>query len=198
MLPAFNDLRTNWTAGLSLQLPVFTGGRIKGDELVAESNVSVARAQLRQTQELAALDTRSAYEQLAAAEAAWTASSGTVTQAQRAYDIAELRYKEGISTQLELNDSRLLLQQAQANRARAARDLQVARIRIVLLPNLPIGAGAGAGAGATGASGGGSGAGGFTGGGMGTGAGTGTGAGAGGTATTTSTQGRAGGFGGGQ
>jgi outer membrane protein TolC len=196
MLPAFNDLRTNWTAGLSLQLPVFTGGRIKGDELVAESNVSVARAQLRQTQELAALDTRSAYEQLAAAEAAWTASSGTVTQAQRAYDIAELRYKEGISTQLELNDSRLLLQQAQANRARAARDLQVARIRIVLLPNLPLGAGAGAGV--TGASGGGSGAGGFTGGGMGTGAGTGTGAGAGGTATTTSTQGRAGGFGGGQ
>lgn len=141
MLPAFNDLRTNWTAGLSLQVPVFTGGRLKGDELVAQSNVSVARAQLRQTQELAALDTHSAYEQLASAEAAWQASSGTVTQAQRAYNIAELRYKEGISTQLELNDSRLLLQQAQAGRARSARDLQVARIRIVLLPNLPLGAG---------------------------------------------------------
>ena len=141
MLPQFNDLRTNWTAGLSLQLPLFTGGRLKGDRVVAEANVSQARAQLRQTQELAALDTRSTYEQLMAADAAWQASSGTVTQAQRAYDIAELRYREGISTQLELNDARLLLQQAQANRARSARDLQVARIRVVLLPDLPLGAG---------------------------------------------------------
>lgn len=142
VLPAFNNLRTNWTAGLSLNVPIFTGGRLKGDEVVAQANVSQARAQLRQVQELAALDTRSAYEQMASAEAAWQASSGTVTQAQRAYAIAELRYKEGISTQLELNDSRLLLQQAQAIRARSARDLQVARIRVVLLPNLPLGAGA--------------------------------------------------------
>ena len=52
------------------------------------------------------------------AEAAWRASSGTVAQAERAHAIAELRYREGISTQLELNDARLLLQQAQANRAR--------------------------------------------------------------------------------
>ena len=46
-------------------------------------------------------------------------------QAARAYEIAELRYREGLSTQLELSDSRLLLAQAQVNRARAARDLQI-------------------------------------------------------------------------
>jgi outer membrane protein TolC len=45
-----------------------------------------------------------------------------------------------VSTQLELSDARLLLQQAQANRAQAARDLQVARARMALLPDLPIGA----------------------------------------------------------
>ena len=59
-------------------------------------------------------------------------------QASRAYQIAELRYKEGISTQTELLDSRIQLQQAQAARARAARDLQVAKVRIALLPALPI------------------------------------------------------------
>jgi outer membrane protein TolC len=51
-----------------------------------------------------------------------------------------LRYKEGISTQLELQDSRLALQLAQANRAMAARDVQIARARLALLPNLPLGA----------------------------------------------------------
>ncbi len=55
-----------------------------------------------------------------------------------AYEIAELRYREGLSTQLELSDARLLLQQAQANRAQAARDVQVARVRLALLPDLPL------------------------------------------------------------
>ena len=60
-------------------------------------------------------------------------------QAQRAYAIAEVRYREGISTQTELSDARLLLQQAEANRAQAARDLQVARVRSALLRDLPFG-----------------------------------------------------------
>jgi outer membrane protein TolC len=132
--------RTNWTIGASVQVPLLTGGRQKGDELVARADVEQSRAQLRQTQELAALDTRSAWAELAAARAAWEATSGTVQQATRAFQIADVRYQSGVSTQLELSDSRLQLQQAEANRAQAARDLQVARARVALLPELPLGA----------------------------------------------------------
>ena len=67
---------------------------------------------------------------------------GTEEQAGRAYQIAEIRYREGISTQTELNDLRIQLAQAQANRAQAARDLQVARMRLALLPALPLADGA--------------------------------------------------------
>jgi outer membrane protein TolC len=72
------------------------------------------------------------------ARAAWDASQGTAEQAARAYSIAEVRYKEGISTQIELNDSRILLEQAVANRALAARNLQVASVKLALLPDLPL------------------------------------------------------------
>jgi hypothetical protein len=61
-----------------------------------------------------------------------------VEQATRAYQIAEIRYREGLSTQTELADSRILLQQSQANRAQAARDLQIAQVRVALLPDLPL------------------------------------------------------------
>jgi len=132
--------RTNWTIGASVQVPILTGGRQRGDELVARADVEQSRAQLQQTRELATLDTRSAWAELAAARAAWDATSGTVQQATRAYQIAEVRYQAGVSTQLELSDSRLLLQQSEANRAQAARDLQVARARVALLPELPLGA----------------------------------------------------------
>jgi outer membrane protein TolC len=139
-MPVWTDFRTNWTVAVSLSVPLFTGGRITGDQLVAEAALLEARARLEQTSELAALDTRSAEEQLTAAAAAYNASAGTAQQASRAYSIAEVRYREGISTQLELDDSRLMLEQSAANRAQAARDLQVARIRMLLLPELPLGA----------------------------------------------------------
>jgi len=138
-LPTFN--RSNWTVGVMMQLPVLTGGRQRGDELVAAADLEQAQIRLRQVEELAALDTRSAWAELVAARAAWEATAGTVQQATRAYEIAEVRYQAGVSTQLELSDSRLLLQQAEANRAQAARDLQVARARMALLPDLPLGVG---------------------------------------------------------
>jgi len=148
VLPGLDDFRTNSSVGAGLSVPLFTGGRLRGERLVAQANLAEAQAQFRQASEAAALDTRTALEQLEAARASWQASSGTVEQARRAYNIAEIRYREGISTQIEVADSRILLQQAEANRAQAARDLAVARVRLTLLPDLPLGAGGSAAGGA--------------------------------------------------
>jgi outer membrane protein TolC len=142
---------SDWVVAVGLEIPLFTGGRIKGDVAVAEAGLQQARLRLRQTRELAQLDARNTQLQLAAAAAAWEASAGTEEQADRAYQIAEIRYREGISTQTELNDLRIQLAQAQANRAQAARDLQVARMRLALLPSLPLGATAETAPGAAGA-----------------------------------------------
>jgi outer membrane protein len=134
---------TDWTVGVSLQLPLFTGGRLGGERMIARARVEQARLQLRQMEEQARLDARSTMADREEAEARWAASTGTVRQAQRAYQIAEIRYREGISIQTELSDSRLQLQEAQANRAQAARDLQVARVRLALLKDLPLITGSG-------------------------------------------------------
>ncbi|HEX6573817.1 MAG TPA: TolC family protein [Gemmatimonadaceae bacterium] len=137
-LPGSGDFRYNWTVGVSASVPLFTGGRIRGDELIAQANLAEARARLQQVREFASLDARVAINALNQARSAWEASRGTAEQASRAYQIAEVRYREGISTQLELNDSRILLEQATANRALAARNYQIARIKLALLPNLPL------------------------------------------------------------
>ncbi len=138
-LPGSNDFLSDWTVSLAMQVPIFTGGRLGGDRTVAHADLDEARLRLQQTREQAALDARTSIAFLEAAQAAWAASAGTVEQARRAYAIAEIRFREGISTQTELGDSRLLLQQAEANRAQAARDLRVARARLELLPDLPLG-----------------------------------------------------------
>ncbi|MEO9226346.1 MAG: TolC family protein [Gemmatimonadaceae bacterium] len=137
-LPSLADFRPNWTVTLSTSFPIFLGGRIRGDQMIAESNVRDAQARLQQAREGAALDSRVALNTLTQAKATLAASAGTAAQAQRAYQIAEVRFKEGISTQLELNDTRNQLAQALVNRAQASRDVQVARVRLALLPDLPM------------------------------------------------------------
>ena len=142
VFPQWNNARENWTIGASLSLPLFTGGRIRGDEMIAESNLTQTQAQLQQTREFAALDARVALSALEQAQATWQASAGTAQQAARAYDIDQIRFREGISTQTDLSQSRLLLEQSLANRAQAARDLAVARVKLALLRDLPLQAGA--------------------------------------------------------
>ncbi|MDB4900454.1 MAG: outer rane efflux protein [Gemmatimonadetes bacterium] len=138
LLPSLNQYAENWTVGGTIGVTLLSGGRVSGQIEVAQANLDEARARLKQSQELAALDTRVALNQLAAAEAAFSASRGTAEQARRAYSIDQLRYREGISTQTDLTQSRLLLEQSVANRAQSARDLAVARARVALIRDLPI------------------------------------------------------------
>ncbi len=148
-VPNWNQIVNNWTVTVGASMPLFTGGRIRGENTVARANVAEAKARLQQTREFASLDARQAVAQLEQAVATLAASGGTADQATRAYNIAEVRFREGLSTQLELTESRLLLQQARANRAQAARDFQVARLRLTLLKDLPLGAGGASGTGSS-------------------------------------------------
>jgi outer membrane protein TolC len=129
----------DFNAGFGLNFPLFTGGRILGQRRAARADLEIAEQSLKLTREQAALDNVSITSRLREAEDNAQATQAVVEQAQRAYEIAELRFREGLSTQTELQDVRIQLEEARANRASAFRDLQVARLRLVLLPYLPIG-----------------------------------------------------------
>ncbi len=143
-VPAFD--RRDWTVAGAVSFPILDGGRLKANERLARTALDESQAQRQLAAELAELDARSAHATYRAARATFEAAGSTLQQAQRAFEIAEVRYREGLSTQLELNDARLALEAAATDRARAARDMQVARVRLALLPELPLSGGAGAGA----------------------------------------------------
>ncbi|HSK02705.1 MAG TPA: TolC family protein, partial [Kofleriaceae bacterium] len=130
--------RRNGTVGVSVTVPLFTGFRttaqIRGaraDRRAAEALLAEAAAQTAEADVRARSD-------VGVASATLAASARSTGLARRAYEIAEVRYQQGVSTYLELADARLALDQAQINQASAARDLQVARVRAVLLPSLPL------------------------------------------------------------
>jgi outer membrane protein TolC len=119
-------------------VPVFTGGKLTADRAIAQANLIDAQQSFEQSRELAALDARTAILQLEQAQASYASSVGTDEQARRAYTIAEVRFNEGISTQVELLQSRTQYEQARLNRVLAARDLEVARLRVAFLKDLPV------------------------------------------------------------
>ncbi len=138
LLPDLGGFRKNWTVGASVQLPLYAGGRINAEIESARADVAEAEAQLDQITERATLDASAAIAEVRAARAAYEATEGTVEQATRGYELAQLRYVEGVSIPLEIQNARLLLEQARANRAQAARDLWIAQTRVELLPLLPM------------------------------------------------------------
>jgi outer membrane protein TolC len=138
---SFGQFLTDWNVVVRMDVPLFTGGRTRADLLTATAVRDEAEERLREAREQATREQQDVQMQLDAARSAWDAISGTAAQAERAYAIAEVRYRNGLSTLNELADSRLQLEQALVNRAQAVRDLQVARVRAALLRDLPFGAG---------------------------------------------------------
>jgi outer membrane protein len=136
--PNYNDWLTNWTASLNISIPIYTGGNIEGNVEAAEGNVEQANARLEQVREAAAMDARTALDALHSAEANLRSVASTASEASRAYDIAKVRFTQGISTEVELDDARIQEEQARANWARAVRNYQVARAKLHLLKDLPV------------------------------------------------------------
>jgi outer membrane protein len=138
-IPVNDEFGNDWTLVAVLNWPIFTSGRILGTKRQTAASLDAARLQAKLTGEQAALDNVTVYARLREAQDNAIATASVVEQATRAYEIAELRFREGLSTQTELQDVRLQFEQSRANQAQAARDLQVARLRLTLLPYLPLG-----------------------------------------------------------
>ncbi|MBI4530379.1 MAG: TolC family protein [Candidatus Latescibacteria bacterium] len=124
--PGRDDWRTDWAVGVTMSLSLFDGLRTQGKLDEARLNVTIARERLAQMEEMIALTVEQAYRNVERARAQIDARQQTINQAERALHLAELRYEEGISTQLEVTDSRLQLQRARVNQAQALHDYSVA------------------------------------------------------------------------
>jgi outer membrane protein TolC len=114
--------RRNWNAEVRLSFPIFLGFRTVGSVRRAEAALEQARADRDQVQEQVSLDVAMARAELERAQALIGARRATVRQAQRAQHLASVRYANGIATQLEVTDARVLAQQAETNEVQAMRD----------------------------------------------------------------------------
>ena len=120
------DWRTDWTATLGVQVPIFSGGQRLAQLQTARVEAERARLQLAQLREGVQLQYERAAGERERARAAIAARESTVAAAQRVHDLTALRYQQGLATQLEVSQARLELLQARTNLARAVADFFIA------------------------------------------------------------------------
>jgi outer membrane protein TolC len=132
--------RRDWNASMTVSWAIFEGNRTRGQISQARAQLDQAELQLAQQRESVSLEVDRARAELLRAQALHAARRQTVAQATRAQHLASVRFANGISTPLEVSDSRLALQQAQVNEAQAIRDyiVSVAALERALGRTVPL------------------------------------------------------------
>ena len=106
-LPPEDRFESEWMAGATLKWNIFDGLMTPGLVREARGQYEQARIETRDTRRTVLLSIKQAYLDLKAAQKAIESHRETVGQAEKAYQIARIRWKNGISTSLELTDAEL-------------------------------------------------------------------------------------------
>lgn len=112
--------------GFQLTLPIFDraiGARVAQ----ARADLDIAAARREATRREIELEVGRLHDEMRGARALFAAASDALRQAERALRIAEVRFREGLGTSLELSQARLALSQARLNRIQAIYEHAVAR-----------------------------------------------------------------------
>ncbi len=122
IFPFDAQFRRNWNAAVKVSVPLFNGLRTEGTVARFRAQLERASATRDNVREQTAIDLTRAKGELQRTQVLLLARRETVQQAAQAQHIAQVRYANGLTTQLEVSDARLLLQQAEVNEAQAMRD----------------------------------------------------------------------------
>lgn len=119
IVPLDTEWRRDWALTFQASIPVFDGFRTRGQIQQAQAELRMAELQRTQLRQGLDIELEAALGEFDAARAQIEARRTTVVQARRTLELAELRFRTGLATQLDISNARLLLEQARVNEAQA-------------------------------------------------------------------------------
>ncbi len=126
--PAINNSVPTRTAGVSLKIPLFDGGRRDARRAESASEYRQERIRSADLRDQVELDVRLALQSLTSANAEVAAAEEGLKLAENELAQAQRRYKAGVSTSIEVTDAQTRLQRARDNRISALYNYSIARI----------------------------------------------------------------------
>ena len=116
---SFSDTDTGWTAGVQGTWAIFDGARTRGRVAQARAQLNQARLSLSEQTLAVEVEVRRAISSLQEAAELAGAAEKVVGQATEALRLADVRYRNGAATQLDVLQARQALTEASLNRLEA-------------------------------------------------------------------------------
>jgi outer membrane protein TolC len=123
--------RTGWEAELVLTLPLYDGGLRYGQEHEREALASEAKVNVEATLRQAKSDVRTAFEEIREADVALDQATQSSVFANHALDLANLAYRAGATTNLEVIDAERQARDAETQKAIAEDAARQARLDLL-------------------------------------------------------------------
>ena len=133
-----DDHSANWDAGLSLTWTPFDNGVTASNVSAAKSEWEKVNSVVKQTKEKIALDVKKAYTDLITAERNIPRTRESVEIAKEDYTLVQLRYVEGIDTNLAVTDAQEKLIAAQMNHVNALYNYLLAKAALDKAMGIPV------------------------------------------------------------
>ena len=126
----FSQKDENWTAGVTLSVPIFNGFSTKHKVEEARANLKSAESQEETLRQSVFLDVKQAFLTLQEAVAKIPVAELTVTQARENLELANGRYEAGVGSPIEVTDSQVSYSQVQYAYIQALYQYQTAQTNL--------------------------------------------------------------------
>ena len=121
-VPDINEIRRNYSAGVELQVPLFTGFRTSAQNREAKAMMRAAEQQRIDTEQGVREEVEQSLSSLKASIGKIGTTDLQVSQARLAAEHARIRYQNGLATSLDLLDSEAALAEAELGHLQALYD----------------------------------------------------------------------------
>jgi len=119
-----------WDAGVTATWTAFDSGVTAFKVHAAEMKTRAAKEQLRDNENSVALDVRNTYYNMQESQRRIHTTNVAVAKAQEDYDIAQLRYRNGVGTNTDVMDAQVALNKAKTNYIQACYDFNTNKIAL--------------------------------------------------------------------
>jgi outer membrane protein len=128
--PDLGRLTWNWSGGLVLSWSIFEGGLVQATVREGNALAAALRAQSDTLRQQVRVEVDQARLAIAAAKAALSAAGRSLSAANGRLDLAEVRYRTGVGSGIELSDAQLAATNAAFQQLQAALKLDTARAQL--------------------------------------------------------------------
>ncbi|MBI4278429.1 MAG: TolC family protein, partial [Armatimonadetes bacterium] len=127
-----------YQAGVALQLPLYTGGRLESQAALAEANLRGAQAALERIRQQIVLEVKQAYYRLLLARAGERAAERVLARAQENHRLARARVEAGTVPRFDALQAETSVASADLGVVRVQNDVALARQSLAALLYLPL------------------------------------------------------------